>query len=115
MTLVKNERNAVPFGAPRARRIASIVLTDTENGLMEVSRPGNTSIVEQPGAYFNSLLRQRGVRLGAYRLSPVSNAIDVDAALARIKKAICRRPSRVRRVAPSDPARWKCHPGCSRS
>lgn len=87
MTLVKNERTTVPFEARKARRITSIVLSDTDNGLMEVARPGNTSIVEQPGAYFNSLLRQRSVRLETYRLSPVSNAIDVDAALARIKRA----------------------------
>lgn len=86
MTLVRNERNTVPFEARQARRITSIVLTDTDNGLMEVSRPGTMSIVEQPGAYFNALVRQRSVRLESYRLSPGSNAIDVDAALARIRK-----------------------------
>lgn len=87
LTLVKNERNAVPFEARKARRIASIALTDTDNGLTEVSRPGTMSIVEQPGAYFHALVRQRSVRLETYRLSPGSNAIDVDAALARIRKA----------------------------
>ncbi|CAG0965390.1 hypothetical protein GPROT1_01134, partial [Gammaproteobacteria bacterium] len=87
MTLVKNERNTVPFEARQARRITSIVLTDTDNGLMEVSRPGTMSIVEQPGAYFNALVRQRSVRLETHRLSPGSNAIEVDAALARIRKA----------------------------
>jgi beta-glucosidase-like glycosyl hydrolase/CubicO group peptidase (beta-lactamase class C family) len=87
MTLVKNERNTVPAGARQARRITSIVLTDTENGLTEVARPGSASLVEQPGAYFNALLRQRGVRVDAYRLSPESNAIDFDAALARVRRS----------------------------
>jgi beta-N-acetylhexosaminidase len=87
MTLVKNDRGVVPFEVRRGSRITSIVLTDTENGFSEVARPGSPSPVEQPGAYFTQLLRQRNVRVDAYRLSPESSILDFDAALARVRKA----------------------------
>lgn len=87
MTLVKNEKHTLPFEVKRGSRVASIVITDTENGFVEVARPGSASPVEQPGAYFNALLRQRNVRVETYRLSPASTVVDQDAALARIRKS----------------------------
>ena len=68
MTLVKNDRSALPFSGGPGKRIVSIVLTDTPGGFAEVARPGSASPVEQPGAYFNALLQRRGARVETYRL-----------------------------------------------
>ena len=87
MTLVKNDRSALPFTGGPGKRIVTVVLSDTQYGFTEVSRPGTASIVEQPGSYFNALLQRRNVRVETYRLSPGSTVIDFDAALGRIRKA----------------------------
>lgn len=87
MTMIRNERGMLPLAPGARKRIASIVLTDTESSLAEVARPASPSVVEQQGAYFNTLVRRRNGRLDTYRLGPGSNAIDLDAALARVRRA----------------------------
>jgi beta-glucosidase-like glycosyl hydrolase/CubicO group peptidase (beta-lactamase class C family) len=87
ITLLKNNRSLLPLQTPSRKRIVSVVLCDTQEGRVDVNRPSNHWTVEVPGAYFNQLLQRRSGTLDTYRLSPASTLFDIDAALARVKRA----------------------------
>jgi len=87
ITLLKNDRSLLPLQTPGRKRIACVVLSDTQEGRVDVNRSSSPWTVEVPGAYFNQLLQRRNGRIDTYRLSPASTLIDIDAALARVKRA----------------------------
>ncbi len=87
ITLLKNNRTLLPLQTPIRKRIVSVVLTDTPDGRVDINRASNSGTGELPGAYFHQLLQRKNGQIDTYRLSPSSNIIDIDAALARVKRA----------------------------
>jgi beta-N-acetylhexosaminidase len=68
MTLLRAENGILPL--TDRHRLASIVISDSDDSRIDVHRPSYPWPNEPPGRYFNLLLRKYADRVDTYRLSP---------------------------------------------
>lgn len=87
VTIVKNDGRVLPLRSFSRKRVLSLLISDTEDSRNEINRQSNPLSNEQYGTYFTHLLHRRRIRLETLRLTPVSNRMDFDEALKRIRKS----------------------------
>lgn len=87
ITLVKNDSAILPLQQYGKKRIAAILISDTEDNRTEVNRPGFQWTNEQFGSYFMQQFRKRYGSVDVFRLTPASNAIDFDSVLSKARRA----------------------------
>jgi beta-glucosidase-like glycosyl hydrolase/CubicO group peptidase (beta-lactamase class C family) len=87
ITLVRNEGNILPLPQYGRKKLAAVIISDTDDNRTEVNRAGNQYPNEPFGAYFSQLLRRRYGSVETFRLTPSSNALNFDSVLTRLKRA----------------------------
>jgi beta-N-acetylhexosaminidase len=87
ITLLRDERGVLPLQRSNGERIASIVLTDTEDGRADIHRSGPAYPCEPVGAYLQQLLGRRVGAFESVRLTPGSGDDEFDRAIARVRRA----------------------------
>jgi beta-N-acetylhexosaminidase len=87
VTLLRNERAVIPIRTEENSRIAVVLLTDSEEALTEIHRPGPLMGVEPAGSYLLQQLRRRHSRTDLSRLTPASNPSAVDSVLRSARRA----------------------------
>jgi beta-glucosidase-like glycosyl hydrolase/CubicO group peptidase (beta-lactamase class C family) len=87
VTLVRNSGNLLPLAMNGKDRVATVLISDTEENRSDVNRPGYPLTSEPYGQYFLQLLHRRSAGVEAIRLTPGSTAEECNAALAQVRRA----------------------------
>jgi beta-N-acetylhexosaminidase len=87
VTLLRNKNGLLPLPPDGPMHIVALLAGDTEDDRSDVDRPGSASTSEPVGTYFSQLLRRRSAGSEILRLSPGSDAREVNEAVARMRRA----------------------------
>ncbi len=87
ITVLRNDGNILPLRVDGRKKTLSVLISDREDNWTEVNRASNPWPVEPAGDYFARLLREHLPLVESIRLSPATNAADVELAVKRIQSA----------------------------
>lgn len=87
VTLLRNKNGLLPLAPEGPLRITAVLAGDTEDDRTDVNRPGSPSTNEPAGSYFAQLLRHRSGQSEIVRISPESDARELNDAVTRIRRS----------------------------
>jgi beta-N-acetylhexosaminidase len=87
VTMVRNDSALLPLQPYGRRRIAAVILSDTDDNRTEINRSSSSQANEPFGAYFMQQVRRRTGTVESIRLTPSTPAVIFDSLLARVAHA----------------------------
>jgi beta-glucosidase-like glycosyl hydrolase/CubicO group peptidase (beta-lactamase class C family) len=81
ITLLKNEYSLLPMRSVGAMRTSLVIISDSEEGRVDVNRPSSQLTNEPVGAYFGQQFRNRVGSVRTYRLNPSTTGPEIDSTI----------------------------------